>query len=808
MSGPFVGSGRHVIVEQLVSSFDRVVNEAKPCWVNIEAPSGWGKTRLVQELYRQLAESRQRDPRYWPSSLASPSDGGSSSLLDDRKVLRPFVHHTPGSVPDFVWWAITCSRHRGHQSTALANDLRQLIAHVPYIEDALTERRGRRVQLLGRDKPGRELLDIGAEEAATLLLESVLSAALPGLGLVRPAARAVKTRVGDRRERRRRRDGTELIVEDGDELVLAAVSMLQRASGRDGLPTVIVIEDLHLADRELIATLELLASLDEAQLLIVTTSWPGFTNENALVDQAIATTDALGRLHQITEHESTLGEVTLAPLASDDLAALVEATFPGTSDDIVRHITALSDNPLSLALTLELPRYDKFRGGPLAISVDDLPQRAQALSDLVINIWNELPLHAQRGIALAALGTPLAGQTAPIGGSLHPGAGHLDEWDHILLRSIRPIGATPDVEGSTEAPLRYSWASPIDEAIRRFRDPLYFEVAATRVNDHLLSSEQQEFRAALAEAAAASFGESSGSHADFIAHLLVGLSITGVDVDDEATAQAALRVLGPLELEPSTFEEAIEFCDRVSATIGSPIARARIEVRKWRLATELGESRRSVKALKALARDLTDADPLQKAEVLHHLAVAHLGNAGLDEALEAAQEAHRLRREHLGPTDSLTVRSAINEAHLLSLNGETAAAIDALHDVWETSHTTFGASDTLTIASAIALAAACASAGYVTRASELLSSTTRELPAHRHESPIGLMLEYNSLVLGANQRAGDPSDEDAIREQLRSLHSRASIMFGVDHPFVDEIDESINEAREDWDPVVPAMDVL
>lgn len=802
MSGPFVGAGRHAIVGQLLACFDQTSEGATPTWVNIEAPSGWGKTRLVQELYRELASSRQREPHYWPDRLANPADAEATSLLDDRKVLRPLVQHTPGSLPDFLWWAISCTRHRGHQSTALANDLRQLIAHVPYVEDALSQQRGRRVQLLGRERTGRELFDIGAEEAATLVLESVLSAALPGLGLIRPAARAVKTRVGDRRERRRRRDGTELIVEDGDELVLAAVSLLQRASASDGLPTVVVVEDLHLADRELIATLELLAGLDEARMLIVTTSWPGFTAENRYVNEAIANTESLGRLHRISEHGSTLGDAPLAPLERDDLAALVQAAFPGTRPDIVQRLTELSDNPLSLALTLELPRYDRFRGGPLDISIEDLPVRAQALSDLVISIWNELPQHAQRGIAIAALGTPLAGQPNTRDGAAHPGAGHLDEWDHKLLEAIRTTSIGSDDQGSHEMPLQYSWATPIDTAMRRFRDPLYFEVAATRVDDHLLTAEQHEFRHALAQAASDSFAQSSGSHADFLAHLLVGLSLTGVEVDDEAAADAALRVLGPLELEPSTYEDAITLCERVAATIESTAPRARIEMRRWRLSTELGDSRKAARALKGLARDLTGSDPLLMAEVMHHLAVAQLGTGELSDALDSAQQAHELRREHLGPTDSLTVRSAMNEAHLLAMNGEVPAAIDGLRDVWEISHESFGPDDTLTIASAIALAAAYSMANYTTQCEELLASTSRELSPHRRDSPIGLILEYNSLVLGS--RSGVPDDE-AIRARLRELHVRASLLFGSDHPFVDEIDESMTENQEDWDPFVPAM---
>lgn len=52
---PFVGESRLLLVDGLVTLFDQVNERNESCWVSIEAPSGWGKTRIAQEFYARLA---------------------------------------------------------------------------------------------------------------------------------------------------------------------------------------------------------------------------------------------------------------------------------------------------------------------------------------------------------------------------------------------------------------------------------------------------------------------------------------------------------------------------------------------------------------------------------------------------------------------------------------------------------------------------------------------------------------------------------------------------------------------------------
>ncbi|MDQ3326793.1 MAG: ATP-binding protein, partial [Actinomycetota bacterium] len=52
----FMGAERRAVVDELLRAFDGVAESGEPRWLSLEAAPGWGKTRLVQELYTRLAE--------------------------------------------------------------------------------------------------------------------------------------------------------------------------------------------------------------------------------------------------------------------------------------------------------------------------------------------------------------------------------------------------------------------------------------------------------------------------------------------------------------------------------------------------------------------------------------------------------------------------------------------------------------------------------------------------------------------------------------------------------------------------------
>lgn len=810
MTTPFVGESRIQLVYDLLEEFDKTVRTGAPTWVDISAPSGWGKTRILQEFFSVLSAQRQENPRYWPSTLIDPAGSGAASVLDDRKVLRPTVVHTPGSLPNYMWWAISCSRARGHQTTALANDLRQLVAHVPYLNDALSIRQGRSVKLLaGNRSVTHDILDVGAEEAATIVLETVLSSAVPGLGLVRPLAKAVKTSIAERRHRRQRLGGNELIVEDGDELVLGAVSLLQRLTAPGNLPCVIVVEDLHLADRELIALLEACVALESAHVMIVSTSWPGFVDDNEYAGAALATANDLNRLVAYTPTSTSSAGTPLGPLSLPDMKAIVDSVFPGTPTDIVDRLITTADTPLALMLTLDLPRFERFRGAALNVSLDDIPSESAAIADIVRQIWNEMPAEAQLGIGLAALSTPLSSPTPshPQHDASAHGLSHLDEWDLDLvaesLSSAPQI--TSGVESAQQSPDHYAWSTLISPSLRRFRDPLYFDVASERIHDHLLSSERTSYRQALgANAQRRWVNEARGPQRESLAHLIVGLATSGIHIDGRLLAEAGLAVSQPLQLEPTSWPDAIAFCDALIARINNPEESAPLAIRRWRLAAELGDVGSAKRNLRAIVRNLeSTGDPLLLAEAKHHFAVALANSGEPNDAVRIGEEALAVRRAHLGAEAEPTIRSLINVAWFTAMMGEHRASERELRDAVERSSHALGPANPTTIAATIAWAASKASLGQRNDAVTQLEALRRTvLSTIDRSSPIALILEYNVLVARS-----DSLETETAQAELEQLAIRARQTFGDSHPFLDELDESRYQDSKTWDFFVQLLGV-
>ena len=89
-----IGSHRVRVVDELERAFDDVSAGEGSRMVVLSAPSGEGKTRIVQEFYRRIA-ARQEAPRYWPEEIV---DQGIDDWKTDRKrlALEPF---SPDAVP-------------------------------------------------------------------------------------------------------------------------------------------------------------------------------------------------------------------------------------------------------------------------------------------------------------------------------------------------------------------------------------------------------------------------------------------------------------------------------------------------------------------------------------------------------------------------------------------------------------------------------------------------------------------------------------------------------------------------------------
>jgi hypothetical protein len=80
----FLGQARIGLVGQLRRTFEEAVSAGELRVVTVEAPAGWGKTRVAQELYGQVA-MRQPRPAYWPRALDVTLSGCRLSLFRRRR---------------------------------------------------------------------------------------------------------------------------------------------------------------------------------------------------------------------------------------------------------------------------------------------------------------------------------------------------------------------------------------------------------------------------------------------------------------------------------------------------------------------------------------------------------------------------------------------------------------------------------------------------------------------------------------------------------------------------------------------------
>jgi hypothetical protein len=102
MDGVFVGASRARIVDELIRAFDDC---SPPRFAALVSPPGWGKTRIVQELYKRLA-AHQPPPAYWPPSIVDVGSGMESLTLARKSVYPRSVIVPAGAEMPWMWWGI------------------------------------------------------------------------------------------------------------------------------------------------------------------------------------------------------------------------------------------------------------------------------------------------------------------------------------------------------------------------------------------------------------------------------------------------------------------------------------------------------------------------------------------------------------------------------------------------------------------------------------------------------------------------------------------------------------------------------
>jgi tetratricopeptide (TPR) repeat protein len=672
----FVGVGRRAVVEGLLAVFDDVRRTDTPAWVSIEAPSGWGKTRIAREFYARLAAERQTDPPYWPSSILA----GASDVQFRRKRVHPAVTHVPGSLPDYMWWGISCSMRDGVATAVLTQDMGQFRAHADYLEDAWRSRAPRSERIVGGIRAfGAVAADEAAMEAVGTVAEIALGSAIPGLGLVRWLGERSIDAIRDAGARRDRLASDAAISTPAD-FVDEAVSLVSRLA-IPGLPVVVFVEDLHDADETLIDVLTSLVSRPGA-VLVLSTGWPGSTDANPAVaaafarlgDRTIRVSHRSDRLPPPFPPDASLGDLDAAALA-----AIVRFSYPRVDDDTLRLIVERYPNPLALELFCELPRIRRrSRDGVLSLSPSTIADAPAEIRGLYQDLWLELPERLREALSLAALGAPA--RIGALGVSSH--------WNtSLLLEALHDLG-WPSVDEIADS-LRldadaYSWVREVSEMLRAFHEP--DQIAIASEDDRFIGPEDRvEVRTALAHAVARIAGDRAGDasveESLHLADLVGTLFAEGFLDDPEVLAAATLPALRVLAGQPRELASTEEVATRVLDVLTTPWSDAAIDILRIRgdARLDLGKPIPASEDLLAVQTALTDRHGPQHRSVL--LAregmirvLAHIGRTGL--ALEDSRRLLMDRVDALGTDDDDTQYSRHLVATFLARLGRHHEALD------------------------------------------------------------------------------------------------------------------------------------
>jgi tetratricopeptide (TPR) repeat protein len=673
---PFVGERRIALVDSLMVEFDQVCRSRTPRWWSLEAHSGWGKTRVVQEFYRRLAAERQSGAHYWPPSILPEASivtrAGPSTFLRKR-VYPEQVVRDPEAAPQWFWWGISCATRSGAPVQALADDLTQFAAHQEALETRWNELASRRARLGARLLPKKgEVVETAAGEIVGAAA-GLANLAVPGLGLL-----TLMAKWGVQGVRSGRRAGQVSPVLDAggsgrSDLVEELAPALERLAAA-GLPIVITIEDLHLADESLGELMSRLLAAQGAPVLMISTAWRGLLDEDDRPAHRLIKRVQPDRVCRV------LADEDLPDLAPGERQVIARSTLPGVSERNAELLAASYTNPLALQLACNV---GWVRRAQHDLTADDVAALPRNVDGLFTRLWSELPDEARQALMVAALSTPT-------GISKSMGFGDA-RWDSSLLAVVSEteawlrasagnlsvvLGQTSDV---------YAWIRTVDECLRRFQDPGQHEVAVRKARVEYHHEERRLLYLAMARGIAAG-GPKPPSQELHQARLLVALTNEGFLTWDQATLAGAVTLCRSLLAEPDvdsrrytirTVESALR-----SAGIESPAAGPMLTLREQH-ASALGESGRFAEAITELEQLLADRlrvlgpDARETLRTRSNLAEL-LGRSGrVVEALTVCRLLLVDRTRALGPDDPDTLRTRDNLAGWLGRSGRVAEALTA-----------------------------------------------------------------------------------------------------------------------------------
>lgn len=678
---PFVGESRHKVVEGLAALLARAQLDDRPVWVSIEAPSGWGKTRVAHALYEHLARHQAR--RYWPPTILDATDASFFDVASRRKRVFPEparFDRQAGALPEFFWWGIACDMRSGAPSQVLVQDLAQIEAHALFLEAAwaalasLGERHGL--------SPGqaREMAFKLAEEAAGegvgKIAEKLLGTAVPGLGLALDLAKFGfgKAQEGWDRRRAIARPGALPAAGDSDPAAEAADTLMRIA--RPGLPVIVFVEDLH-RDTGLVAALigQLLAG--DAPVMILTTTWPGEIEASPDLAALLADPALAGRIqrlrHDLPVPAAFPAGASMDALPLDARKALIRAYYPATAAAVLDALAARYNNPLPIELICTLDRHRRAGSdGALRLSPAEIEKLPRKVEQLYRELWAELPYPVQCVLALSTLAIPAS-----------DAAWHQGLFGAAVAAVAPRIAEPGAVPTGDDVP--HGWVRAVEAWLRRFNEPDQLAIARQEIDDRELFGDDvvDDFLDALVDAVTETpFAPHDAADAEDLHRAWLALTLNRAGrVGDDVALDAILLLLDKLSDGPGDIRLKLTLAP-ILADLSVPTGDERLLGARLAMALSfaqgagrIDEALAMFEALLADRRALHGDDhPATEASASELINWLYYFGRG-DRAVAVRRELVESKRLRLGEDAPSTIRASAMLANLLFLSLQTDEAI-------------------------------------------------------------------------------------------------------------------------------------
>ena len=370
---PFVGEARIKAVQTIVDSF-KAVKEGASRIITVEGPMGFGKTRVVQEVYSKLASEFQGNPKYWPPYLTGNKDfsGELGRRLETRGLVSPSANSASSDATmEWIWWGLSCRREEsGAQIRALSSAQNQLLQHA-------------------------ERLSVKPKTRKRDILYGVANVVMQGMKIVSSpipdaldAAQGLAALLHDYSSQgsASQQNESRSEAERRAELAKGIAQKLRLISSKDLLntvPVIMVIDDAHWAGEDELLLLKELLAVDNGRILLIATAWPE-------ADQA-------GYFQYLKEFEDRNPNrsirIDLERLGESEIATLIKDAAPKTEPQAVQDLAALSGgNPLVLNCILDLPiiKSDVAADGRIDTSPKEFGKMPPALKQYYQRMWKNL----------------------------------------------------------------------------------------------------------------------------------------------------------------------------------------------------------------------------------------------------------------------------------------------------------------------------------------------------------------------------------------------------------------------------------